>query len=296
MTAVSPRVSGTWSLGRGKSLPWGPTGIPHVMAILNLTPDSFSDGGRFGSSDTAAEAVQFGLSCQASGAAIIDIGAESTRPGAAPVDASTQIARMLPTVDALAAQAIVSVDTTLASVAAAALNAGAHIINDVSAGTGDNHMLSLIAERGCGVVLMHRLCPPGADSYSDRYQTAPEYGDVVSCVKDFLRARADAAMDAGISSDCIALDPGLGFGKSVRQNIELVAGLRELCDLGFPVLVSASRKSFLGAICQEPDPSRRDGASIAAALLCAQSGARVIRAHAVAAHVQALRAVGALGC
>lgn len=258
-----------------------------IMGVVNVTPDSFSDGGQFASFE---EAAQHALDLVEQGASVIDVGGESTRPGAQPVSAEEQIRRVVPTISRIRARShvAISIDTTNATVAAAALDAGADFVNDVSAGTDDRDMFPLLARRGAGVVLMHRLAAPQDDSYSDRYERAPEYTDVVRAVTDFLLARAEVAMAAGIARESIALDPGLGFGKSVAQNFELVARTSELAALGYPVLVGASRKSFLGAVSGRADPEQRIIGSVVAAVAAYGGGARIVRAHDVGAHREAL--------
>jgi dihydropteroate synthase len=173
-------------------------------------------------------------------------------------------------------------------VADAALEAGADAVNDVSAGCEDRAMFPLVARRGAGLVLLHRLAPPGDDSYSDRYAEPPIYDDVVREVASFLLMRAELAMGAGVARECIALDPGLGFGKSVAQNYELLARTSELAALGMPVLVGASRKSFLGAVTGRSDPEQRIIGSVVAAVAAYGGGAQIIRAHDVGAHREAL--------
>jgi dihydropteroate synthase len=252
-----------------------------------VTPDSFSDGGRFASVD---EALAHALQLVDEGAGILDVGGESTRPGAAPVAADEQIRRVVPLIARIRSRSnvAISVDTTNAAVAHAALEAGADIVNDVSAGADDSGMFPLVARRGVGVILMHRLAAPSEDSYSDRYSKEPAYGDVVRDVCDFLVDRVDIAMQAGIARDAIAVDPGLGFGKSVSQNYELLARTSEIAALGFPVLVGASRKSFLGAVSGRSDPEQRIIGSVVAAVAAFGGGARIVRAHDVGAHREAL--------
>jgi dihydropteroate synthase len=265
--------------------------VPMLMAVVNATPDSFSDGGQHAG---AHAAIAFGLRCIAEGAAIVDVGGESTRPGAQRVDAAEQVARTREVVRALAAQgAVVSVDTTLTEVARAALEAGASIVNDVSAGTESADLFELVAAWRCGLVLMHRVARPGADRYSDEHRVAPLQGDVMAEVCRFLAERAAHAERTGVSRACIALDPGLGFGKTVSQNFELVARLPELLRLGYPVVVGASRKSFVGAVTGVKEPADRVAGSIGVALAAAARGAHVLRVHDVAAHAQALAAWGA---
>ncbi len=258
-----------------------------LMGVVNMTPDSFSDGGRFATVD---EALAHALQLVDEGAGILDVGGESTRPGAAPVAADEQIRRVVPLIARIRSRSnvAISVDTTSAAVAHAALEAGADIVNDVSAGEDDPDMLPLVARRGAGVILMHRLVAPREDSYSDRYQREPVYGDVVRAVGDHLLRRVDAAIGAGVARDAIALDPGLGFGKSVAQNFELLARTSELAALGYPVLVGASRKSFLGAASGRSDPEQRIIGSVVAAVAAFGGGARIVRAHDVGAHREAL--------
>ena len=261
-----------------------------IMAIINVTPDSFSDGAQH---NDLHRACAFAQLCIDDGAHILDIGGESTRPGAAPVSVDEQIARTQPVIARLAKNLpttlAISIDTTHAIVAEAALDAGATIINDVSAGQDDPNMFALVARRKCGYVLMHRLCEPSKDSYSDQYTDAPNYSDVVSQVCAWLQARAHLAEAAGIARESIAVDPGLGFGKTVEQNFSLIARMREIVALGYPVVASASRKSFLGAVTGESQPSARVVASVAAALEMAQAGVAVVRAHDIRAHADAFR-------
>ena len=281
---VSPERTLCWSLGN-----------PLLMAIVNVTPDSFSDGGEH---NDLERACAFSSTCLESGAHIVDIGGESTRPGAVAVPSDAQIARTQPVIAGIArthAGTVISIDTTRSAVAHAALDAGAVIVNDVSAGMDDDALWPLVAQRGCGYVLMHRRCPPVEDSYSDRYTEPPRYGDVVAQVCEWLHDRALAAERAGIDRAAIAIDPGLGFGKSVEQNFALIARMDEVVALGYPVVVSASRKSFLGAslggATAESRPAARDGASITVALEMARCGVAVVRAHDVAGHHGALNRI-----
>jgi dihydropteroate synthase len=265
-------------------------GWPALMAIVNVTPDSFSDGGAFDGPDAAA---RHAVRCIDAGASIIDIGGESTRPGAQPVPAHEQIRRTVPVIESLVragAPSAISIDTTSAEVAAAALAAGAHIVNDVSAGEDDPRMFGMCAAAGCGLVLMHRLRRPADDSYSHQYVTAPTYGDAVVAVRDALARRAEAAVAAGVARESIAIDPGLGFGKSVDDNWLLIRRLDEIASLGYPVLAGASRKSFVGAAAGVSDPRQRDAASAEAAVECARRGAAILRVHDVAIHRDALAA------
>lgn len=262
-------------------------GVPLLMAVVNVTPDSFSDGGLH--ADTAG-AVRHALECVREGACIIDVGGESTRPGSSPVGEEEQIRRTVPVIAALAAGPILSIDTTRAAVARAALQAGAHVVNDVSAGTDDPAIFERAAEYGAGLVLMHRVRPPHADRYSHEYETPPPFHDVAREVRDWLLERADLAQRAGVARECIALDPGLGFGKNVPQNFALVEQLEVLAATGYPVVVGASRKSFVGAAAGISEPAQRDEASVAVALQAAANGAAVLRVHAVGLHHEALQA------
>lgn len=267
------------------------------MAILNITPDSFFDGGTLTDPGSAAAAAARAVD---EGADILDVGGESTRPGSARVDADEQSRRVVPAIAAIRraggalAAVPISVDTTRAEVARAALDAGADAINDVSAGTDDDDMLALAARRGAGLVLMHRLRPPDGDSYSDRYACPPDYtreGGVVEVVRAFLAARAAGAIAAGVDRAAIALDPGLGFGKTVEQNLELIRRTGELAALGFPIVSGISRKSFTGAWAglKDSTPAGRLAPSIALALEHRRAGAAVFRVHDVVAHAAALR-------
>lgn len=263
-------------------------GWPLLMAIVNVTPDSFSDGGAFDGPDAA---VRHAMRCIEEGASIIDVGGESTRPGATPVPVPEQVRRTVPVIEALArmgAPAAISIDTTSSDVAREALAAGAHIVNDVSAGMDDAGMFGVCAAAGCGIVLMHRLRKPAEDSYSNQYEQVPAYGDVVAAVRDAIAERVEAAVTAGVARESIAVDPGLGFGKGVDDNWALIRRLDEIGALGHPVLVGASRKSFVGARAGITDPRQRDAASAEAAVECAQRGAAILRVHDVAIHRDAL--------
>ena len=249
-----------------------------VMGIVNVTPDSFSDGGRF--LDPRA-AIDHGLALVEDGADLLDVGGESTRPGADPVDDAEERRRVLPVIEALAERAGVpiSVDTMKASVADAALRAGARVVNDVSGGRFDPEVLAVAADHGAGYVAMHMRGEPRT------MQDAPSYDDVVREVGDFLAERADVARAAGIAPFAIALDPGIGFGKTTAHNLELLAQLDALvARLDAPIVVGASRKRFLGALVGDPGTEatdRRDDATLATTVWAVGLGARVVRVHDV---------------
>lgn len=264
-----------------------PLAAPRVMGVLNVTPDSFSDGGTWLDPEAA---LAHGRALVAEGADLVDVGGESSRPGAQPIPAEVERERVLPIIAALArdGRAAVSVDTTKAGVARAALAAGASVVNDVSAGRNDPELLALVAERGAGLILMHMQGTP------HDMQRAPRYGDVVREVVRHLRARARAAWLAGVEPACIALDPGLGFGKELAHNLALVRALPELRSLGFPLCVGASRKSFLGRLSGEDSPARRGSETLAAVAVSAFLGAEIHRVHEVAAARAALRVAHAL--
>lgn len=268
------------------------------MGILNVTPDSFSDGGAYPSAPAAAEA---GLRFIAQGASAIDVGGESTRPGALPVSVADQIARVVPVIELIRKaddRVIISVDTTRAHVAAAALDAGADAINDVSGGLDDPALVQLAAARGAGLILMHRLVPPKRDQFSHQYAVAPVYGHpqgVVGTVRGFLADRRAHAERTGVARDRVVIDPGLGFGKSVEQNLELIRGTPDLLTLNAPVLSACSRKSFTGKIMVGPDedpppPSERLNATLALSVLHLTLGAMIFRVHDVREHAEALAA------
>lgn len=279
-----------WLLGRSVEIDLSE---PRLMGVLNMTPDSFHSPSRALDGSAALRAA---LRMCEQGATLLDVGAESTRPGAARIDARTQIDRieqlLKASEDEVPRRVALSIDTTSARVAAYALGRGMHAINDVSAGLEDPGMFAVAAERECGLVLMHRVLPPDRDSYSDRYSAPPMTGDVVEQVRAFLLERASAAIDAGVERERIALDPGFGFGKTVGQNLELVRRIGEIVDLGFPVVAGVSRKSFVGRVSQ-PDrdttPDERLPGTLALALALVDRGVRILRVHDVAAHAQALR-------
>jgi dihydropteroate synthase len=251
------------------------------MGIVNVTPDSFSDGGRF--LDPAA-AVDHGLALAAAGADILDVGGESTRPGAEPVAAADELARVVPVVRRLAAEAgvPVSIDTRKATVAASALEAGATIVNDVTAGR-DPDMLPLVADADAGIVLMHMQGDPRS------MQDAPTYDDVVVDVGDFLVERVTRACDAGIDPGAVCADPGFGFGKTAAHNLALLTRLSELvARVDVPLLVGTSRKSFMRAVLGDA-PRARDDGTLATVVWAVDHGARIVRVHDVGPAADALR-------
>ena len=255
---------------------------PQVAGILNLTPDSFSDGGRFADSEAA---VQAGFAMAEAGAAIVDVGGESTRPGAKPVWEGDEIGRVLPAIARLAAAGTaVSVDTRKAAVMEAALGAGAAQVNDVSALTWDDRSPAVVAASGCPVVLMHHQGSPETMQHSPSYDRP-----VPIAVYDWLEARIEAAEAAGIDRARIVLDPGIGFGKTVQHNLDLLNGLALLHGLGCPIMVGASRKRMIGALSAEAPADERLPGSIALALKAADQGAQLLRVHDVPETVQALR-------
>ncbi|UPG71882.1 dihydropteroate synthase [Roseomonas gilardii subsp. gilardii] len=258
-------------------------GRPLVMGILNVTPDSFSDGGRY--LDQKA-AVAAGHAMLEAGADLLDLGGESTRPGAAPVTPEEEIARVVPVIRALAPQARISVDTRHAATMRAAIAAGAHVVNDVAALRGEG-ALEAVADSDCAVVLMHM---PGLDPAT--MQSRADYPDVALAVQRFLAERIAACEAAGIARSRLCVDPGIGFGKTVAHNLELIDRLPLLHGLGCRVLMAASRKGFIGRLGREPVAERRVPGSLAVALAAAARGAGMVRVHDVAETVQALR----LGC
>jgi dihydropteroate synthase len=259
---------------------------PQVMGIVNVTPDSFSDGGAHAST---AAAIAHCRQLLDEGADILDIGGESTRPGSHPVSVDEELARVLPVLDAaLALGCPVSVDTSKAAVMAAVLARGADIINDISALQAPGALDAVAAHASCGVCLMHMRGTP------ESMQLRPQYADVVEEVAAFLRERMAALQGRGIAAERITLDPGIGFGKSVAHNLDLLRRQRELLALGRPLLVGWSRKSTLGAITGR-DVGQRVTASVVAALAAVQSGAAIVRVHDVAATVDALKVWRAAG-
>jgi dihydropteroate synthase len=254
---------------------------PRLMGIVNVTPDSFSDGGRHA---TREAAISHGLALAAAGADILDIGGESTRPGAVPVPVAEELARVLPVLEGLAGRtsALLSVDTRKAEVAARAIEAGADLVNDVSALAHDPEMAGVLADAGKPVILMHALADPAT------MQDAPHYDDVLLDVYDTLATRLEKAVAAGIPRERLLVDPGLGFGKTLAHNLALLAGLSLFHGLGVPIVVGASRKRFVGHLTDRAEPAARMAGSLGAALAAAAQGAQVLRVHDVAETRQAL--------
>jgi dihydropteroate synthase len=273
------------------------TGLPRpgrcaVMGVLNVTPDSFSDGGRYLHLD---DALAHGVEMWTDGADLVDVGGESTRPGASRVPADVEIARVLPVIRGLAAAGVtVSVDTTRAKVAEAALAVGATLVNDVSGGLADPDMARVVADAGVPWILMHWR------GYSKDMDSLATYDDVVADVRAELSARVDAAVTAGVRPDALVLDPGLGFAKKGDHNWALLRRLDALLDLGFPVLIGASRKRFLGTMLADKEdvprpPDGREDATAAISALVARAGAWGVRVHDVRRSLDAVKVVEALG-
>ena len=253
---------------------------PALMAIVNVTPDSFSDGGKYHSVDRA---VEHAMQLVADGADILDIGGESTRPYSDPVSASEELDRVVPVIERLVGETNIpiSIDTSKASVARAAVEAGAEIINDVTGLEGDPEMLSVAVETQAGVCAMHMLGTP------QTMQDDPQYGDVVAEIVDYLRLRKEALLAGGIESGRICLDPGIGFGKTHQHNIELLNRAEEFLSLGSPVLIGHSRKGFIGKLIGNKE-SERDSGTLAISLLMASKGIHIVRIHEVAATRRAM--------
>lgn len=258
-----------------------------IMGILNVTPDSFSDGGRHVGVEAALEHARRMIG---EGAEIIDVGGESTRPGAAEVGLEEEIARTRPVVAALRAEwdGLISIDTMKSAVAAAALEAGADIVNDVSGLRGDPAMLALCAASGCGVVVMHMQGDPRT------MQVAPTYGDVVDEVRTFFTERLATLIAAGIDPEALCFDPGIGFGKTVEHNLDLLRGLGDLEVGGRPLLLGVSRKSFIGRVLDSSEVADRAWPTVALTAWAREAGARIHRVHEVKANVEALRMVEAI--
>lgn len=247
-----------------------------IMGVVNVTPDSFSDGGRY---LEARAAIEHGLELEAEGAAILDVGGESTRPGADPVSEDEELRRVIPVIEGLiedGAGARISIDTSKSGVAARALRDGATLVNDVTALRGDPDMAGVVAASGAECCLMHMLGDPRT------MQDNPHYDDVVDDIKAFLTERMAFAVGAGIAEERILLDPGIGFGKTVHHNLELLRRLGEFLDLGRPVVIGTSRKTFLGRLTGREAPDERVAATVATNVLAYERGARVFRVHDVA--------------
>jgi dihydropteroate synthase len=255
-----------------------------IMGVLNVTPDSFSDGGEWFSFE---DAVAHGRELAEQGAKILDVGGESTRPGAEPVSEDEELRRVVPVVEALAGAAQLSIDTSKVAVARAALDAGATYVNDVTAFRAAPEMASLVAERGVECCVMHMLGEPRT------MQHDPRYDDVVDDIKAFLSERAAFAIGEGIAEERIAVDPGIGFGKTVEHNLELLRRLDEIAALGFEVVIGTSRKSFLGKLTGRDDPHDRVAATLATTVLALERGATVFRVHDVAETADALKVAAA---
>jgi dihydropteroate synthase len=262
-----------------------PVADPSIMGVVNVTPDSFSDGGRF---LDAERAIEHGRSLIAEGADVVDVGGESTRPGAESVSADEELRRVVPVVEGLArAGATVSIDTSKVAVAEAALEAGAAMVNDVTAFGAEPELADLCAERDCDVVLMHMQGTPRT------MQEAPTYDDVVDDVRAFLAERLEFATSRGIAEERVRLDPGIGFGKTLDHNLELLRRLGELGDLGRPLVVGTSRKSFIGKITGR-EVGERLGGTIASCVIAYANGAEMLRVHDVAPVRDALLVAGAI--
>lgn len=258
------------------------TGKPLIMGILNVTPDSFSDGGNFPEPE---DAVMHALNMVGEGADIIDIGGESTRPGSDRISAAEQKKRVLPVITALRKQLpehiIISIDTTLAEVAEAAVMAGAGMINDVSAGRDDPDLIKVAAQCHCPYVIMHMQGTPKT------MQVNPTYKDVVEEIRDFLLERVEVAQASGVRRENIIIDPGIGFGKTREHNLELMANLHQFVDTGYPVLLGASRKRFMGSLCAGVAPEQLIGATCATTALGVAAGVKIFRVHDVRENRQA---------
>jgi dihydropteroate synthase len=261
-----------------------PSMNPRLMGVVNVTPDSFSDGGLYLDPRVA---VAHGEELVRDGAEILDVGGESTRPGAVAVSAEEELARIEPVVNGLAGKTVISIDTSKVAVAEAALDGGASIVNDVTALRGDPEIGALCAERGAELVLMHMRGNPRT------MQENPVYEDVVDDVKEFLAERMEFAVAAGVDEERVWLDPGIGFGKTLEHNLELLRRLGELRALGRPLVIGTSRKSFIGKVDGSP-PGERLGGTIASSVLAAAEGADVLRVHDVAEVGQAMRVAQAV--
>ena len=258
-----------------------------VMGVLNITPDSFSDGGRF---FTAEKAIEHGLRMAEEGAQIIDVGGESTRPGAEPVPAEEELRRVIPVIEKLRAKidTVISVDTSKAHIASEAIKAGASIVNDVTGGRGDKTMMPLVAEKKSGFIIMHMQGNPRM------MQANPRYDDVVSEVADFFRQQYTRVLECGIDPMAIAFDPGIGFGKTLEHNLELLAQLERIRVHSRPLVVGVSRKSFLAKLTGLTEMSDRLAPAVALTSLLRTRGAGIFRVHDVKENVSALRVTEAL--
>ena len=259
---------------------------PSIIGIVNVTPDSFADGGEsFRSDDAIASARRLA----SEGAAVVDVGGESTRPGAAPVSVDEELRRVVPVLEAVGRELAISIDTSKAEVARRAIELGAVMVNDVTALRGDAALAGVVAETGAYVCLMHMLGEPRT------MQDDPRYGDVVSEVAAFLEERLDAAVSAGIREELVCLDPGIGFGKTVEHNLALLARIGEIAALGRPVVVGASRKRFLGRVLGDPEAlTGPRAAGVAVNVLAYERGAALFRVHDVRDNVEALGAARAV--
>jgi dihydropteroate synthase len=275
---MSPADFDSWLKDRDRS--------PLVMGVLNVTPDSFSDGGRFADVDAAVAQAK---AMAAAGAALIDVGGESTRPGSQRVDSAEQIRRVVPVIERIARlPVVISIDTTRANVAAAALDAGAAVINDISAGLDDPSILSLASSRKVPLILMHMQGTP------QTMQNDPRYNDVVVDIIEALRARVVGAQTAGVALDRILLDPGIGFGKTMQHNLELLRRQSEFRALGRPLVIGASRKGFIGRITGEEEPSKRLFGTAATVAWSIANGADIVRVHDVKQMVQVAKMTRAI--
>jgi dihydropteroate synthase len=258
-----------------------------IMGVLNVTPDSFSDGARFFDEEAA---VRHGLEMARDGAQIIDVGGESTRPGSDPVPLAEELRRVIPVIEQLQgqAEAFISIDTSKAEVARRALDAGAVMVNDVTGGRGDAAMLPLVAERGAALILMHMQGNPKT------MQLAPSYENVVEDVANFFRQQSTCALECGIDPMAVAFDPGIGFGKTLEHNLELLRNLGRLRLADRPLVVGVSRKAFLGKLAQGAEMDDRDLATVILTAVLRGRGADVLRVHDVAGNVRALRVAEAV--
>ena len=274
----------TWRI-RGRTLDLSRRAL--IMGIVNVTPDSFSDGGLFTDAEVA---IAHGLELVKQGADLLDVGGESTRPGSSPVSLDEELRRVLPVITGLAARTDVplSIDTSKAEVARQAIAAGAHVVNDVTAGTGDLDMPEIAARSGAGVVLMHMQGMPAT------MQANPTYGDIVAEIADYLKDRVHRFIAAGLTAEHLVIDPGVGFGKTLEHNIELLTRLSELLELGRPICLGVSRKGFIGQIIDRPRGERVIGSVAIACHALTRGAAQVLRVHDVAATRDAVRMLAAL--